>query len=300
MEARDLAYFLAVVDAGHISKAAIELGLTQPALTKSLGRLERSLNARVLERTSKGVHVTAFGERVYREAMRVRVTLDDARRSLVHLREGAAGHVRIGTGHAIAHHLLPTVCGRLMRSHPELTLEITLGTGRGLLPALLRGELDMILSGIPPEQVPGIRHEVIMEDEVVVIAQRAHALQRRRSVSIGALAAQPWALTRSRSLLAEWLDQRWREAGVTPPIPRVQTDSITTLLGIVAASEALTFASWSTIERSPYHAALRPLPRGGLTWRRKLGATYRDGGYLPAAAKGLIDLLREAAAGGGQ
>jgi DNA-binding transcriptional LysR family regulator len=80
----------------------------------------------------------------------------------------------------------------------------------------------------------------------------------------------------------------------------VESDSIATLLGIVSASDLLTFDSWSTIRHSPLQAALRPLPGSTLTWRRKLGATYRDGGYLSAAARKVIDLLVEAGRGEGR
>ena len=71
--------------------------------------------------------------------------------------------------------------------------------------------------------------------------------------------------------------------------------AIATLLGIVAASDLVTFASWSTIRHSALHAALQPLAGSPLKWRRKLGATYRDGGYLSSAARKVIDLLREVA-----
>lgn len=300
METRDLIYFLTVAAKGNIGRAAEELGLTQPALTKSIARLERELHGRLLERTPKGVNVTSFGQHALRHATHVRTALDDARREFADLAKGDSGHVRIGTGLAIAQYLLPTVCAKLLASSPRITLDITVGTGRGLAPALRNGDLDLVLSGIPPEHEPGLRHETIIEDHVVVIARRGHALQRRRGLTLGELAQQRWILSKSGSLLVNWLNQHWRDAGIPAPVPAVETDSIATLLGIVAASDLLTFDSWSTIRHSPFHAALRPLSGASLTWRRKLGATYRNGGYLSAATRKLIDLLVEAGRGEGR
>ncbi len=295
MEPRDLGYFLTAAAHGHIGRAAEALGLTQPALTKCIARLERELDARLLERTPKGVTLTGFGEQVARHATRVRAAMDDAARELKELRTGASGHVRIGTGHAIAQHLLPTVCAKLLMQAPGITLDITTGTGRGLVPALRDGRLDLVLTGVPIAREAGLRHELIMEDHVVVIARKKHPLQRRKVVSLELLARERWALSKSGSLLGDWLEQRWREAGISPPAATVEADSIATLLGIVAASDLVTFASWSTIRHSALHPALQPLAGSTLKWRRKLGATYRDGGYLPSAARKVIDLLRDVA-----
>jgi DNA-binding transcriptional LysR family regulator len=193
----------------------------------------------------------------------------------------------------MAQHLVPAACSRLLALVPEVTLDITAGTGRGLLPLLVDGHLDLLLSGLPPGEEPGLRHELVMEDEVVVIARRDHALHRRRTVTLADLSGQRWILSKSGSLLADWLDHRWRDAGMPMPVPAVQTDSMATLLSIVAATDLVTFHSWSTIRRSPLHAALRPLRRSPLTWRRKLGVTYREGGYLASAARQLIGILVE-------
>jgi DNA-binding transcriptional LysR family regulator len=291
MELRDLDYFLRIAAYGHIGRAADALGLTQPALTKSIARLERELGTRVLERTPKGVTVTAFGEQVARHATRVRAVMTDATRELGELATGASGHVRIGTGHAIAQHLLPTICATLLTERNGITLDIVTGTGRGFVPELRNGRLDVVLTGVPIDRDPTLKHEVLMEDRVVVIARKDHPLHRRRRVGIDELARQRWVLAKPGSLLGDWLDQRWREAGISPPAPTVQTDSIATLLGIVAASDLVTFASWSTIRHSALHASLRPVAASPLEWRRKLGATYRDGGYLSSAGRRVIDLL---------
>lgn len=293
MELRDLSYFCTVAAAGHIGRAAASLGLTQPALTKAIARLEHELGAQLLERRPKGVTVTVIGTAVLRRANELQAAMDDAKREFAALATGAAGHLRLGTGLAMAQHFVPAACARLLARAPDLTLDIVAGTGRGLLPSLHEGRLDMVLSGLPAVIEPGLRQEAVMEDEVVVIARRSHRLHRRRSIGLAELARERWIISRSSSLLGEWLDRRWEDAGIPAPLPAVQTDSIATLLSLVASSDLITFHSWSTIRRSPLHASLKPLARSPLVWRRRLGVTYREGGYLPAAARQLIDILVE-------
>lgn len=291
MELRDLSYFSRVAALGHVGRAAESLGLTQPALTKAIARLEHEIGARLLDRRPKGVSVTVIGQAVLRRATLLQATMDDARREFADLATGAAGHLRVGTGLAMAQYLVPVACARLLARAPNVTLDIVAGTGLGLLPSLREGHLDMVLSGLPPGSEEGLRREPIMEDEVVVIARRHHPLHRRRRVDLAELAKQHWIISKSGSLLADWLDSQWRHAGIAAPAPTAQTDSIATLLSLVASTDLITFHSWSTIRRSPLHGELRPLRSSPLKWRRRLGVTYREGGYLPAAARQLIEEL---------
>ena len=102
-------------------------------------------------------------------------------------------------------------------------------------------------------------------------------------------------LPKPGSLSTNWLEQRFLELGASPPRPTVETDSVSALLDMVAQSDFLTFQSWPSIRRSPLRSALRPLRVPSLVWSRRVGATYRAGGYLPSIGKNLIRLFREVA-----
>lgn len=164
MEIRDLIYFLEAAHSGHFGRAAAALGLTQPALTKSIARLERELNAPLFERTSRGVKLTYFGEHALRNAQRLKTAFDDVRKELADISNGSRGHLRIGTGLAMAQNLVPKACTRLTALYPAITLQIVAGTGRSLAPLLLDGQIDLIFSGISTEPEQGLAHERIMMD----------------------------------------------------------------------------------------------------------------------------------------
>ncbi|MCW5605929.1 MAG: hypothetical protein KIT18_15415, partial [Burkholderiales bacterium] len=68
---------------------------------------------------------------------------------------------------------------------------------------------------------------------------------------------------------------------------------VSTLLAMVANSDLLTFHSWSSIRHSPYRSAVRPLATSTIAWRRRVGMRYRADGYLPPAARTLIEILKE-------
>src|SRR5687767_7852705 len=110
IQVRDIQYFTVVAQLGHVGRAAEELGLSQPALSKSLRRLESVLGAKLVSRTPKGVDLTAVGAALSARARGLRLSLDDIAREAADLREGNAGQVRIGCGPDIGLSLLPMAC----------------------------------------------------------------------------------------------------------------------------------------------------------------------------------------------
>src|SRR5262245_40897848 len=125
MELRDIEYFAVVAEHRSIARAAETLGLSQPALSKSLRRLEASVRAKVVKRTPKGVELTAVGTALLAQVRRLRLTLDDITREAADLSEGRAGHLRIGTTSLQALHFVPTACDALLKEAPKATLTIT-------------------------------------------------------------------------------------------------------------------------------------------------------------------------------
>jgi DNA-binding transcriptional LysR family regulator len=295
MEFRDLGYFLQAATTGHIGRAASELGLTQPALTKSIARLERQVNARLFERTAKGVRLTDAGERLSTHALRLRTALDDAKRELADLSGGKSGHLRIGAGLTMAQYLIPRACAQLVADLPRVSLEISTGTGDTLIPALRNGALDVVVTGVPLASDADLKQEVIAEDEVRVVARRLHPLFRVRKPTIQHFMEQRWILPRPGALLSIWLTARCRDLGSAAPQPAVISDSMPALLSMVANSDLLSFQALSAVQHSPLHGSIRSFDFEGLVWRRRIGVTYRRSGYLPAAAKTLITILRTVA-----
>ncbi|MCE9641141.1 MAG: LysR family transcriptional regulator [Betaproteobacteria bacterium] len=296
MEFRDLTYFLEVANLSHIGRAAARLGITQPALTKCVGRLERDVGVPLLERTGKRITLTACGLDLVRHAERLRAADVDIRRELAERATGHAGHLRIGTGFVLAQYLLPVACVTLLKKYPAITLEVVTGDSETLFPALHEGKIDVVLAGVDAQPVHGFRQVPLMEDRVVVISRKGHALQKRRRISAAALSQERWALPAPGTLPAQWLAHRWRELNLTPPKCAVRSGSLPTLLRIVAETDLLMFQSWSTVKRTnDYGELLRPLPANELTWRHSVGVTLRDHGYRSPAIDRFVEVLKETA-----
>src|SRR5690242_3831550 len=124
MELRDIEYFAVIAEHGHLGRAAEALGLSQPALSKSLRRLEHAVEARLVRRTPKGVELTAEGSALLLRARELRLSLKDSAREIAELGQGRVGHVRIGVGEATGEQLLPNAISALLKDAPRVTLKV--------------------------------------------------------------------------------------------------------------------------------------------------------------------------------
>src|SRR5262245_48541919 len=127
MELRDVEYFAVVAEHRHLGRAAEKLGLSTPALSKSLRRLEKAVQAKVVARTPKGVELTAAGNALLAQVRRLRLSLDDVTREIADVSQGRTGHVRVGANALLGVDLIPRACSLLLAEAPAATLRIMLG-----------------------------------------------------------------------------------------------------------------------------------------------------------------------------
>src|SRR5882672_2516976 len=125
MELRDIEYFAVVAEHGHLGRAAESLELSQPALSKSLRRLEQAMGAKLVKRTAKGVELTAAGTALLSHVRRLRLALGDVAHEVADIGQGRAGQLRVGANQFALDYLLPAVCGALLKDAPKLTLKVT-------------------------------------------------------------------------------------------------------------------------------------------------------------------------------
>ncbi len=300
MELRDIEYFAVVAEHGNVGRASEALGLSPPALSKSLRRLEKSLQVKLVKRTPKGVELTSVGTALLAQVSRLRLALDDVAREAADLSQGRAGHLRIGAGPSIVEHLLPAAYTALLKDAPNLTLEISVTDNDVMAPALRNGELDLIFNVIPPSPYEGLVQKHLFDDEWVVCASTHHPLAKRKRVTLTDLAQERWVLPLPNNLSREFLMQQWlsrafQDRGLPPPRVAVATRSVRLRLQTSAFSNLLSFTSRRILRQAGPRFRLAEVPVKELRWRRPVGVIYREGGYLSPAARRLIEILKSTA-----
>ena len=292
MELRDIEYFAVVAQHRNVRKASEALGLSPPALSKSLRRLETSIKAKLVERTPKGVELTSVGAALLAQVQRLRTALQDIHREADDLSHGRAGHLRIGVGATTAEDL-PELLADLLREGPGLTLQVVVADNDVMLPALANGELDMIFNVIPDAPFPGCVQEPLFEDEFVVCAAADHPLVKRRRVSMADLVHEQWALSAHTVLNVQHLCHRFEASGLPAPRIAIEARPLRLRLQICASTRLLSFNAKRTLRLVEPRLRLREVPVDELKWHRRVGVIHRKESYLPPAAGRLIAMLRE-------
>src|SRR5215471_3352923 len=121
---RDLHAFFVVARCGNMAKAARQLGVSAPAVSKVIADLEHALGARLLDRGRRGVEPTIYGQALLKRSAAVFDELRQSVRDIEFLADPTVGEVRIGVGEGIASAILPSVIQRFSQQHPRVTLRL--------------------------------------------------------------------------------------------------------------------------------------------------------------------------------
>ncbi|HEX9185387.1 MAG TPA: LysR substrate-binding domain-containing protein [Burkholderiales bacterium] len=240
LKMRQVLLLVALDEQRNMHRAAAGLRMTQPAATRLLGGLERMLGLRLFERGPRGLVPNAYGESLIRHARAMLSTLDHAREEMNSLAEGAAGRIALGALLVAAPVLVPLALARFKQRRPQHTVLVQEGSATVLLPALRRGELDLVVgrvsSDVPSE---GLEFEAFYSEPMQVVARVAHPLARRRSLRLRDLAGEMWVVPAPDAPYRRRLDAAFRQAGVAPPRRLVESVSVSVNKMLVQRSDML-------------------------------------------------------------
>ncbi len=295
MDPRRLRHFLAVYEHGSLGRAAAELSITQPALSKSIHQLERELKVQLFDRTPKGLVPTVYGETLFLHARSVESELRAAQREIALLAGAAKGEVRVGVTPSVAATLLPTVALLLHRERPAIQLSVIEGLVEKHVPALRRGELDVVVGGWARGMHPDLRTEVVLGDVVTVFARAGHPLSGGR-VELPQLLEYPWAMPPHTQFWLDHLDRTFVSRGLPPPLPATVSNSASFIRSVLGRSDFLTYLPALLLAHDRQAGEIVPLDAPELEFPIDINVTYRARAALPAAVDAFIEALRSACA----
>ncbi|MFJ4291913.1 LysR family transcriptional regulator [Cupriavidus sp. NPDC089707] len=291
METRDLEYILAVATHGGIGRAAEALGISQPALTKAVQRVEAQTGLPLFERTANGMTATYAGTRFLERARRIRLEYDDGIKEMIGIRTGEQGVLRVGYSPSIPGDVILGACQQLMRERPVARLRLRRRLARDVLDLLAAGELDLAVAPVPASTDFAV--EPLFDDRLVVVADQGNALLRRRKLRLADLAEQEWLLPEAHITLRQQVDAAFRQRGLPVPQPRVEIDfGSPSLFALMQGTQMLSIANAGGDAMQHGLRAL-PLEVEELDLRRRIGVLTRAGAYLSPLAQRLTALLRE-------
>jgi LysR family transcriptional regulator of abg operon len=293
MKLNQLRDVLAVAERGSLRAAARELGVAQPALTRSIQELERELGVPLFERQPKGVVVTAMGKLFIRRANVVWSELRRAQQEIDQLKGHLHGQVSVGLS-TVAHvALLPYALTAFRARYPDVHLDITEGLFPTIEASLRTGLMDCYV-GPSPRNSPGpeLVVEKLFDNTRVILGRKGHPLAKARSLSD--LAGAEWLATSVTHKTDEELAPMFAQLGFPAPRIVVQSHSALTLIVALAYSDLLTVLPIQLAEFALTRDALQKIDVVEVLPAPPICIVRRAGLPLTPAAEFFCDMMRRA------
>src|SRR5262245_50180695 len=192
LKLRDLHVLMTVAERGSMGKAAADLAISQPAVSKAIAEMERTLGTPLLDRSAQGVEPTLYGRALIKWGIAAFDDLRQGIKEIAFLADPAAGDVRIGSTEAMTAGLVPTVIDRLSKRFPRLNFTLVqAGTLALQYRDLRERKVDLILGRmVTPLADDDLNVETLIEDPLFVVAANDSPWLQKRRVAAADLVEQ--------------------------------------------------------------------------------------------------------------
>jgi LysR family transcriptional regulator, regulator of abg operon len=254
MTLQQLQDFLAIVRCGSVNAAARATKQTQPALSKSLSRLEATLGVHLLERTALGVRLTPYGEGFLGHARAMVAEAERSRALLSQMKGDAGGVVRYGMSPFASYLLAPAAIRDFKRKYPDVELHATSGMLPHFAPLLRERQLDFAVCWSSESDTQEFTSTRLIQCEFMLLARDGHPLLGARSLA--ELKDAHFVLAPFRSRSDAGVGALFEREGLPPPKAYVRTDSLIDILLFLPESDLVALV--------PVVVEGTPLVRNGL------------------------------------
>ena len=225
MEIQQLRYFVEVVRHESFTRAAAQLFVTQPMLTRYIKQLEEELNVKLIERTSKSFHLTDAGRILYERSPRFLMEYEDIFQSMADVRSATVGRVRLSTPGVLLDAYFPKLLAQFRHRFPGIDVSVVEEGSKLTAAAVGGGQADLGLVMLPVEDPFRFETKVLVNDVCKLVVSRKHPFAQMPSVPLKELKGEP-ILTYSET--ATLHDTFIRMCGEQGFVPRLAYKSLMT------------------------------------------------------------------------
>ena len=284
----DLRAFVALAELESFRAAAEALHLSQPALSRRIGKLEDALGVRLFDRTTRSVNLTAVGRDFSRKA---RELLDELENTLLGIRDVAAkrtGEVTVACVPSAVYYFLPGVMKQYHERYPKIRVRVVDEDANAVLSTVIRGEADFGLNFIGTQE-PEIEFEPVLKEPFVAACRRDHPIARKRRTTWAELNEHEYMTVAKSSGNRLLIDLALTDI---PARPRwfYEVRHVSTLVALVEAGLGVAAVPRLAMPLTD-HPTLVSVPLVDPAITRTVGLIRRRGRSLSPAAQQLYDLL---------
>lgn len=291
---RKLSDLVIIAREGSLGRAAVVLGVSQPALSTSIAALERALGAPLLVRTGRGVSLTEYGRLLASRAERLEALLAAAMDDVRALKSGMAGVLRIGVSPVASVAATPEAIVRLQREAPGIRVEVTEFDDDTLADRLASGAFDAAISpaGMTVDP-PHIRREDLFSDRLIAIASPRHPLAAQAAATVAQLCEARLIAPIPGSPIHRGIEALFLAHGAPMPTDIVVSNSVAATKRMVMSGDHISIVSNRIVEPEVRAGMLAAISIEGARARTICLRTLRTQTPKPAIEK-FTRCLREA------
>lgn len=213
MDLDQLRYFLRVAERQNFTRAAEDLGVSQPALSRSIQKLEEELGQPVFERKTRTVSLTEAGTLLQARAQQALSILDDTKAEITD--DGKSGRVRVGAIPTVAPYFLPEVLRQFSKAFPKATLIVQENTTDNLLKCCTQGELDLAILALPIS-ARYLEIQSLFEEELLLVLPPDHPLVSKEKIRLSDVEPYPFVLLDEAHCLSDNIVSFCRQRSFQP------------------------------------------------------------------------------------
>jgi molybdate transport repressor ModE-like protein len=257
----DLHILLAVAQSGSMAKAAKELAVSHPVVSRSISELEHILGVRLLERNPHGVELTTYGRALMNRSHAAFDELRQGVKDIESLADPTAGEVRIGTTAPLAASFISAVIDRLVRRYPRIVFHVVVDDGEAQRLNLRERRLDLLVyrkgRATADEQ---LRFEPLFKSPYVVAAGTKSPWIGRRRIALGDLVGEMWALPATDEAFGWLVADAFRASGLALPRATVVATALEMRANLLRTGRYLSIVPEFWLQFPDRHPFIRKLP----------------------------------------
>lgn len=268
-----LSQFVAVCASRNLTVAANDLGVSQPALTQAIAKLEKQLGVTLFDRSTRPMSLTRYGALVLDYAQTTAKSTNALTEKIAEMKTGSGGVLRIGAGPDWIHEILPIAISELQKDHPNVRISLTVSLNDDLRKKLTEGEIDLFFASLTDDNFGAAYHSrILLREHMHIIARRDHPIHQGGPKTLAQLVKEPWVLTGYDTFGRQQLRRLFGQQDVELPVPSVETNSVRAMINILRHSQKLGFLSRSHANAYSEIAVVdtvieMPFREGGAVWR---------------------------------
>jgi molybdate transport repressor ModE-like protein len=263
LKLRDLRILAAVAKAGSMARAAREMSVSQPAVSKAVQDLETILGAHLFDRTPRGIRPTVLGSAMLR---RVTAALDELLQGasdLEFLSNPEHGELRLVCSEGMASGILPVILQRLLDARPGFSFHVFASDSpdQSYGRLVVSRDAEVMLGRYPKPFISAdLEAEHLFDDPLVVVAGRQHPAAQRRKLQLSQLLDEAWILMPTQAAVAGVVHNVFTASGLPVPKAAVYTMSIHVRYAMLASGNFITTMPASSLRVSPFRNLMTVLP----------------------------------------